>query len=64
MKILAPLSGVGLAIWAGCGLIQPETFAQAPPATPMKVTSVEGITEYRLANGMDVLLFLITPNPP
>ncbi len=32
------------------------TFAQAP-AAPVKVSSVEGITEYRLANGLKVLLF-------
>ena len=37
--------------------------AQAQPATlpaPVKYTSVEGITEYRLANGLKVLLF---PDP-
>jgi zinc protease len=32
----------------------------APAAAPVKVTSVEGITEYRLANGLAVLLF---PDP-
>src|SRR5688572_29361334 len=31
--------------------------AQTPGATPTKLTSVEGITEYRLANGLQVLLF-------
>jgi zinc protease len=32
--------------------------ADAPrPVAPEKVTSVEGITEYRLANGLEVLLF-------
>ena len=31
--------------------------AAAPLAAPVKVTSVEGITEYRLANGLRVLLF-------
>src|SRR6202162_2212085 len=35
----------------------PETKA---PASPARVTSVEGITEYRLANGLRVLLF---PDP-
>ena len=30
------------------------------PALPEKVTSVDGITEYRLANGLRVLLF---PDP-
>ena len=29
----------------------------APPAPPERVTAVEGITEYRLANGLQVLLF-------
>ena len=32
----------------------------AAPGKPEKVTSVEGITEYRLANGLRVLLF---PDP-
>jgi zinc protease len=32
----------------------------APPAPPERVTSVEGITEYRLSNGLRVLLF---PDP-
>ncbi len=36
----------------------PLTAADAPkPAAPERVTSVEGITEYRLANGLKVLLF-------
>ncbi len=34
--------------------------AAAPAAAPQKVTEVEGITEYRLANGLRVLLF---PDP-
>ena len=33
------------------------TFAQTLPAGISKITSVEGITEYRLANGLKVLLF-------
>lgn len=33
------------------------TFAQALPAGVSKITTVEGITEYRLANGLQVLLF-------
>ncbi len=37
----------------------PAAAARKRPA-PVKVTSVEGITEYRLANGMKVLLF---PDP-
>src|SRR5262245_55100965 len=39
----------------------PAPAAAAPaPAPPEKVTSVEGITEYRLANGLRVLMF---PDP-
>ena len=34
--------------------------AAQPPARPARVTSVEGITEYRLGNGLRVLLF---PDP-
>ena len=34
--------------------------ATAAPGKPVRVTSVEGITEYRLANGLTVLLF---PDP-
>jgi len=30
---------------------------EVPPPAPVKVTSVEGITEYRLANGLRVLLY-------
>ncbi len=41
------------------GLFAAQIPAQTPPA-PTKVTSVEGITEYRLANGLKVLLF---PDP-
>jgi zinc protease len=45
-------------------LALPLAAADAPkaaaPAGPEKVTSVEGITEYRLANGLHVLLF---PDP-
>jgi zinc protease len=38
----------------------PAVPAPAAPSAPEKVTSVEGITEYRLANGLRVLLF---PDP-
>lgn len=44
-----------------CGLVMAslssQANAQAKPPAPVKVTSVEGITEYRLANGLQVLLF-------
>jgi zinc protease len=39
---------------------KPVQAASAKPAAAVKVTSVEGITEYRLANGLRVLLF---PDP-
>ncbi|HWZ86916.1 MAG TPA: pitrilysin family protein, partial [Thermoanaerobaculia bacterium] len=39
---------------------KPASSAKAAPGKPEKVTSVEGITEYRLANGLRVLLF---PDP-
>jgi zinc protease len=35
----------------------PAPAAASVPAAPERVTSVEGITEYRLANGLKVLLF-------
>jgi zinc protease len=35
----------------------PTGVAAGPTAAPQKITSVEGITEYRLANGLRVLLF-------
>ena len=36
---------------------RPAKTAPAPLAAPVKVASVEGITEYRLGNGLRVLLF-------
>jgi zinc protease len=38
----------------------PAPAASAAPSAPVKVTEVEGITEYRLDNGLKVLLF---PDP-
>jgi zinc protease len=40
----------------------PASFAQVP-AAPQMVTTVEGITEYRLANGLRVLLFPDSSKP-
>src|ERR1700728_2002354 len=44
---------------ASLALLPGLVLAQTPAtnAAPTKVTSVEGITEYRLANGLQVLLF-------
>ncbi|HRB40589.1 MAG TPA: hypothetical protein PKX86_07765, partial [Bacteroidia bacterium] len=44
-------------------LLSANVFAQdkaKSTTTPVKVTSVEGITEYKLSNGLRVLLF---PDP-
>jgi zinc protease len=41
---------------AGTGVVQ----TMSAPTTPQKITSVEGVTEYMLGNGMKVLLF---PDP-
>ncbi|MEM9723515.1 MAG: pitrilysin family protein [Bacteroidota bacterium] len=43
-----------------CLLLAPLPQAKADPGDPVKVTSVEGITEYELDNGLRVLLF---PDP-
>jgi len=65
-RFALPLAGtllLGLAASSLAALDQPKAAPrprQAPkaaPAAPVKVTSVEGITEYRLANGLRVLLF-------
>src|ERR1700691_1149969 len=46
-------------ILASLALLPGLVLAQTPAQTsaPTKITSVEGITEYRLANGLQVLLF-------
>src|ERR1700731_4178003 len=54
MRILASLALVlGLVL----APMAPAQAPSAPPGSPTKVTSVEGITEYRLNNGLQVLLF-------
>ena len=62
-RFLLPLCGA-LAftlVAGGAPKAKAPSIAKAPQATPLpapvKVTSVEGITEYRLANGLRVLLF-------
>jgi zinc protease len=49
---------VPVAVVAGVLLLAAQASALTPP--PRKITSVEGITEYRLDNGLQVLLF---PDP-
>jgi zinc protease len=53
MRKQFPVACLVVALWATVA------FAQVPAGIP-KVTSVEGITEYRLTNGLRVLLF---PDP-
>jgi zinc protease len=45
-------------------LVVPVARTAADPSVPTKVATIEGITEYRLSNGLRVLLFpdLSTPN--
>jgi zinc protease len=53
------LSPARTAILALAGLASAGTFAAAPklPAAAQQVRSIEGVTEYRLANGLQVLLY-------
>ena len=58
------ISSVSMVLMASVGEAarKPKSAAVAPPAKvepapPEKITTVEGITEYRLANGLRVLLF-------
>ncbi|MEZ5457796.1 MAG: pitrilysin family protein [Steroidobacteraceae bacterium] len=49
-----------LVLWFWIALLAPPSFAAKPakvPAPPQAVTSVEGITEHELGNGLRVLLF-------
>src|SRR5690242_1051975 len=48
------------ALWIAVGLVSP---ARAESESPRKVASVEGITEYRLENGLRVLLFPDSSTP-
>ena len=61
-----PGAVLALAVAAVFGLVLalPLEAADVPkPAAPEKVTSVEGITEYRLANGLHFLLFPDSSKP-
>ncbi|MGC3981457.1 MAG: pitrilysin family protein [Steroidobacteraceae bacterium] len=57
MKLIKPLI-VAVSLALTCQTV--ALAASAPPAGITQVTSVEGITEYRLENGLKVLLF---PDP-
>src|ERR1700752_3110781 len=52
---------IGAAVSIALVGLAPQGLAQT--AAPTKVTSVEGITEYRLANGLKVLLFPDSSKP-
>jgi zinc protease len=58
MKFLHRLMLAGLFI--AMLMSQPAISQTKPVTTPVKLTSVEGITEYKLSNGLHVLLF---PDP-
>jgi zinc protease len=51
---------LGLVGFTAVGFAQIKPLPKPVTAVPQKITSVEGITEYRLANGLQVLLF---PDP-
>jgi len=55
-SIAQPLLRASCALTLACSVLITSTHAQ----NPERVTSVEGITEYRLPNGLRVLLF---PDP-
>ncbi|HYV63352.1 MAG TPA: insulinase family protein, partial [Bryobacteraceae bacterium] len=52
--------GIRFTALTGIALCAVTSFGQALPRGMEKVTSVEGITEYKLANGLRVLVF---PDP-
>src|SRR5262245_28575914 len=55
MKLLLFCAAIfGAAIWAVAGVL---ALSQSPEKKVDRVTTVEGITEYHLANGLRVLLF-------
>ena len=59
---LATRLGFALFLFSTCAAAGPQ---QMPlPKGAERVTSVEGVTEYRLSNGLRVLLFLICRNKP
>jgi zinc protease len=57
MQLLRSAVLVALLASACATVPPPSAAAPAPPAAAEKITTVEGITEYRLQNGLRVLLF-------
>ncbi|MFM7707226.1 MAG: hypothetical protein ACKO9D_04260, partial [Gammaproteobacteria bacterium] len=55
VTVLVALAAVGVGLSASPVRAATPANAAASPA-PQRITSVEGITEYRLANGLTVLL--------
>jgi zinc protease len=61
MKVIIFCAAIfGAAIWVASGVLIFAQNAPTPPRGVERVTTVEGITEYRLSNGLRVLLF---PDP-
>jgi zinc protease len=61
MKLMIFFAAIfGAAIWVASGVLILAQNAPIPPRGIERVTTVEGITEYRLSNGLRVLLF---PDP-
>jgi zinc protease len=61
MKVMIFCAAIfGAAIWVASGILILAQTAPTPPRGVERVTTVEGITEYRLSNGLRVLLF---PDP-
>jgi zinc protease len=48
---------LSMAVTAKDVVVPPAKIVAAPVSAPQRVTTVEGITEYRLTNGLTVLLF-------
>jgi zinc protease len=61
MKVMIFCAAIfGVAIWVASGVLIFAQNAPTPPKGVERITTVEGITEYRLSNGLRVLLF---PDP-
>jgi zinc protease len=56
-KFMGSVPGFALLTLCSSLVVAAPALAANPAAAPSKVTSVEGITEYRLDNGLHILLF-------
>jgi zinc protease len=50
-------AALALSVWVGSGAGLAQNLVASSTPTLEQVRSIEGITEYRLANGLRVLLF-------